>query len=77
MWLGKKTGGRNRDRENYERGERRGRGKAMKEHRVGCIILQCSEIAIRVLEWDESDADGSSLRVSRRLIRTWRCKGLF
>lgn len=50
----------------------------MKEHRVGCtIILQCLEIAIRVLEWDESDTSGSSLRVSRRLIRTWRRKGLF
>lgn len=50
----------------------------MKEHRVGCtIILQCLEIAIRVLEWDESDTSGSSLLVSRRLIRTWRRKGLF
>lgn len=50
----------------------------MKEHRVGCtIILQCSEIAVGVLEWDESDTYGSSLRVSRILIRTWRRKGPF
>lgn len=46
--------------ENYERGKGGERetssGKVVKELRVGCTItLQCSEIAMRVLEWVESD----------------------